>query len=69
MSRLINITETEWWMVQEAMEAQDCETDSIAFGPSVNTRITLPSGDRYVIQEYNEHLLSVRKLEDDEKDF
>ena len=60
--KLINMNSTEWWTLQEMMTHQDCIYSSSGYAGSWETSVEVPSGDKYIINEYMEHTLSVEKI-------
>ena len=57
-----NMNYTEWWMVKEQMQAGLCEVKVSGWCEAYTTSVVTPSGDIYIIEDWDGIIDSVKKL-------
>ena len=61
-----NMSATEWLFIKERLGDDDVESRCSGFCEAFTTRIKMPNGDRYVIDDWDGEISSVRKLKEGE---
>lgn len=61
----INMTETEYWVLKEQINAGVCKMDCSGFAEFYKTSVETPGGDIYIIEDWDGDLLSVEKVKND----
>lgn len=59
-----NMNYTEWWMVKEQMKAGVCDVKVSGFCEYYQTSVVTPSGDTYVIDDWDGIVENVKKIKE-----
>ena len=59
-----NMNYTEWWMVKELMATGVCDVKCSGFCQEYTTSVVTPSGDTYVIEDWDGEIESVEKIKE-----
>lgn len=57
-----NMTATEWFFIRDRLNDDDVELRVSGFCEAFTTRVKMPNGDRYVIDDWDGEIMSVEKI-------
>lgn len=65
--KFTNMTATEWLFIKERIGDDDVKVRVSGFCEAFTTRVTMPNGDRYVIDDWDGEISNVRKVDEGEE--